>query len=85
MHLLITIPNRSGWAKSKGTNGEAEQKSFLHSSQRVAEVEAKAYSVFVWACKEETAAPPDNPGQTKLGGTAVQMDFHPSSYTPRRK
>lgn len=62
---------------SKGTNGDAEQTSFLHSSQQGTEDEAKACSVFVWACKEETAAPSDNPGQTRLGGTAVQMDFHP--------
>lgn len=40
------------------------------------EDEAKACSVFVWACKEETAAPSDNHGQKKLGGTITQMDFH---------
>lgn len=82
MHLLITIPNCSERAKSKGTNGDAEQKSFLHSSHRVTENEAKACSVFVWACKEETAAPSDNPGQ---GGTATQMHFHPfQSYSKKK-
>lgn len=85
MHLLITIPNCSGWAKSEGTNGEAEQKSFSHSSQQATEDEAKACSVLAWACKEETAAPSDNPGQTELGGTAAQMEFHPfQSYSKKK-
>ena len=39
----------------------------------------------MWACKEETAAPSDNPGQVKLGGTAAQMDFHPFQLYSKKK
>lgn len=85
MHLLITIPNCSRRAESEGTNGEAEQKSFLHSSQRATDDEEKACSVLAWACKEETAAPSDNPGQTKLGGTAAQKEFHPFQLYSKKK
>lgn len=49
------------------------------------EDEAKACSVFAGACKEETAAPSDNPGQAKLGGTAAQMDFHPFQLHSKKK
>lgn len=42
----------------------------------VTEDEAKTCSVFVWVCREETAAPSDNHGQEKLGGTIAQIDFH---------
>lgn len=49
------------------------------------EDEAKDCSVFIWAYKEETAAPSDNPGQAKQGGTAAQMDFHAFQLYSKKK
>lgn len=49
------------------------------------EDEAKACSGFVWVCKEKTAAPSDNHGQEKLGGTVAQMDFHLCQLYSKKK
>lgn len=71
--------------KERGHKWRCREKSFLHSSQRVTEDEAKACSGFVWVCKEKTAAPSDNHGQEKLGGTVAQMDFHLCQLYSKKK
>lgn len=73
MHLLITIPDCKRQAKNKGTNWDPEQKPFLHSLQWVTEDEAKTCRVFTRAYRDGTAAPSDNPGQVKWGGTAARV------------
>lgn len=81
MHLLITIPNCKRQAKNKGTNWDPEQKPFLHSLQWVTEDEAKTWRVFTWAYRDGTAAPSDNPGQAKWGGTEARVEM-PHGLTP---